>query len=144
MTDNKVSLEVFHEIQQLLGDYAWSYDSRDFVAMSKTFSPDGTLLMLGESYQGRDIILKHIQDHVNKTHLDKSMQHHISHLKIFRQDNEYRAYSYWIVTGRLTVDKSCFIGAQGWYEDIIEKTDDQWFFKQRRLLQGMPDGLPWT
>jgi hypothetical protein len=50
------------------------------------------------------------------------MQHHIAHLKVFADGQDFRAYSYWMVPGQLLADRSA---------------------KERRMHDGMPQGLPW-
>ncbi len=144
MTGSKIGWEDHQGIQELFSDYAWAYDSRDFVAMSETFAPGGVMYIAGESYTGRPLIAHFVETHVLERHLDKVMQHHVTHLKVFADGDDYRAYSYWMVSGQLLADGSAFVGALGWYEDVITKSDGRWFFKQRRLLDGMPKGLPWN
>ena len=143
MAGTRVSWEDYQGIQLLISDYAWAYDCRDFVAMSETFVPDGVMHIGGGAYEGRALIAHFVETHVQEQHLDKVMQHHIAHLKVFADGDDFRAYSYWMVPGQMLADRSAFVGALGWYQDVITKTDGRWLFKERRMHDGMPQGLPW-
>ena len=56
MAGSRVSWEDYQGIRDLIADYAWAYDSRDFVAMSATFVPNGVMHIAGQSCAGREFI----------------------------------------------------------------------------------------
>ena len=126
------------EIKQLVDRYAMSRDNLDAVAFANTFTENGTLIIGGQPYSGRDVL----QARVEGANQDSIGMHMMSTSEIMVIDeNNATGIHYATVYGAIPGEdhpegdpiEVAGFATQGKYSDRYERTDEGWRIAERRF-----------
>lgn len=126
------------EIKELVDRYAMARDNIDAVTYANTFSENGTLIIGGQPYSGRDVI----QARVEAANQDSIGMHMMSTSEITVTDaNNATGIHYATVygatpaEGHVDGDSVEIVGfiAQGKYHDTYVRTEEGWRISERRF-----------
>ncbi len=126
------------EIKQLVDTYAMARDNLDAVAYANTFTENGTLIIGGEPYTGRDVLQARVED-ANQDSVGMHMMS-TSDITVIDENNATGVH-YATVYGAIPgedhpeggpIELAGFL-AQGKYIDKYERTEEGWRISERRF-----------
>lgn len=126
------------EIKQLVDTYAMARDNLDAVAYANTFTENGTLILGGQPYTGRDVLQARVEG-ANQASIGMHMMS-TSDITVIDENNAtgiHYATVYGAIPGEDhpesdPVEVSGFV-SQGKYFDKYERTDEGWRISERRF-----------
>lgn len=124
------------EIKQLVDRYAMSRDNLDAVAYSNTFTENGTLIIGGQPYSGRDVLQARVEG-ANQESIGMHMMS-TSEITVIDENNAtgiHYATVYGAIPGEGHPEgdpiEVAGFATQGKYSDRYERTDEGWRIAER-------------
>lgn len=126
------------EIKQLVDTYAMARDNLDAVAYANTFTENGTLILGGQPYTGRDVLQARVEG-ANQASIGMHLMS-TSDITVIDENNAtgiHYATVYGAIPGEDhaesdAVEVAGFV-SQGKYFDQYERTDEGWRISERRF-----------
>ena len=124
----------------IVSQYCWSLDTKDFEELRNVFTPDAFAILGGTECHGIDAIIKRISSAL--TRLDVS--HHLVGSHIVEVDGDQASHRCYLQAQHVlkgTEGGDLWMVA-GTYEDQLVRTPDGWRIKQRILSRVWTEGNP--
>jgi len=126
------------EIKQLVDTYAMARDNLNAVAYANTFTENGTLIIGGQPYTGRDVLQARVEG-ANQESIGMHMMS-TSDITVIDENNATGIH-YATVYGAIPGDdhpegdpiELAGFASQGKYFDKYERTDEGWRISERRF-----------
>jgi hypothetical protein len=136
-------LEDREAIRELLHHYIELNESRDWLAYSKLFAPDGELVMSSRTLQGPNAIYSLLEENFGKDKIGPdSFLYHASHLltniEISINGDTATATSRWSLLIPGAGGGNPQVMQAGKYHDALVRVGDAWKFKQRIIETNLP------
>jgi uncharacterized protein (TIGR02246 family) len=130
------------EIADLMARYLFAIDYNDWDAYVDTFAPDGELEFASGTSKGRPairaMVAKFAEGIGRFYHTEDGkpakLRHVILQSVIRVEGNRAWARSLWLEMANHGPGDTMKMGTYGLYEDELRKTDGQWLFSKRRVL----------
>jgi hypothetical protein len=130
------------QIEDLMARYLFAIDYNDWDAYVETFAPDGELEFASGTSKGRPairaMVAKFAEGIVRFYHTEDGkpakLRHVILQSVIRVEGNHAWARSLWLEMANHGPGDIMKMGTYGIYEDELRKTNGQWLFSKRRVL----------
>jgi hypothetical protein len=131
------------EIEDLQSRYLFALDWQTPELYASTFTPDGVLVWAGGTVNGREAIVKEMQEAravderaaAGMSPVRPARRRHFISNVVLRVDGDRATgRAYWFEFNNDMRDRRPYLGAYGHYEDELRRVDGRWLFSRRQIF----------